>query len=42
MNPVEWLVYVAAWRAWCGPWGALTNGEVFALAQTLAEGSRRG
>lgn len=41
MNAIEWLVYAAAWQAWCMPrWGRDFAGRD-ALALVLSEGDRR-
>lgn len=42
MNPVEWLVYAAAWDLWLGP-RSLPGMDplAFAVALVLAEGDRR-
>ena len=42
MNPVEWLVYAAAWDLWLGP-RSLFVGDflLFTVGLVLAEGDRR-
>lgn len=42
MNPVEWLVYIAALETWYGPAAVLSSAERDALAMVIAKGSRRG
>lgn len=41
MNPVEWLVYAAAYDVFSGPWRCLTQNEIIAAAEVLTEGERR-
>lgn len=38
MNPVEWLLYAAAWQVFSGPTGLYTKTEIEAAALVVAYG----
>jgi len=40
MNPVELLIFAAAWELWRGPWGQ-SHALLLAVAEILAAGDRR-